>query len=571
MHHSIPVPVIIAPAILILSLLVSNCWLTATSAFGQDKGNSSVVSEQSISDATANADDDDPLRTMQSEAVRNQKASWGHWGHLPERFSTWLNHSNRLIPVYTFGINLEMLRKEKSVYTDAERLKKLYGEVPDGTINPDATYFDQTDIYRLQKLALEQGHKNVILMIFDGMDWQTTRAASIYKNGKVTYDSGRGTGLSFLDERRMETDFGLIVTSPYASGTKFDVDAQILVNREPKMTGGYNASLGGDAPWNEQSNSGYLIGLDREHPHSVTDSAASATSLMAGIKTYNGAVNFSHDGEQVEPIARKLQAEGYKIGIVTSVPLSHATPAAAYANNVARYDCQDIARDMVGLVSAAHRNKALPGIDVILCAGWGESQGKDKAQGENYAKGNPHFHQDDLLAIRKENGGKYHVVQRTKGVDGRESLLREAKIAAASGDRFLAFYGTKGGHLPFQTADGKFNPTFDAKGTEKYTDADIKENPTLADMTEAALLVLEKSEKGFWLMIEEGDVDWANHANNLDNSIGAVLSGDDAFKTVMDWILKNNAQETTAVIVTSDHGHFFVLDDPAEIAKAGQR
>jgi alkaline phosphatase len=70
-------------------------------------------------------------------------------------------------------------------------------------------------------------------------------------------------------------------------------------------------------------------------------------------------------------------------------------------------------------------------------------------------------------------------------------------------------------------------------------------------------------------MVEAGDVDWANHANNLDNSIGAVLSGQAAFDVVMNWVDQHDAWDHTAVIVTADHGHFFVNQDPATIANAG--
>ena len=89
-------------------------------------------------------------------------------------------------------------------------------------------------------------------------------------------------------------------------------------------------------------------------------------------------------------------------------------------------------------------------------------------------------------------------------------------------------------------------------------------------MTEAALLVLEQSIDGFWLMIEAGDVDWANHANNLDNSIGAVLSGEQAFVKVMEWVDENDVWDQTAVIVTADHGHYLVIDAPDTIAAAGR-
>lgn len=513
----------------------------------------------------------DRMRDLQSDAVRDQKSLYVHWGNQPDRFSTWLNHSNRLIPIYTFGITLDQLRDEGSAYADASRLEKIYGSVPEATLNPIATYFDQTDIYRLQKIAYEAGYTNIIMIVFDGMDWQTTRAAALYHEHRNAYTTGRGTGLAFQDDRSMPTDFGLMVTSPKSGGAKYDVDAQTVLGGDDKTTGGFDPTRGGDAPWNEQPGTAYLMGLDRERPHTVTDSAASATSLFSGIKTYNGAINFAADGTQVASIARQLQVEGngeYKIGIVTSVPVSHATPGAAYANNVTRKDYQDISRDLVGLPSSAHRRDPLPGVDVLIGGGWGEGTKSDKVQGENFLTGNQYFHQDDLRKVDIENGGKYVIAQRTEGKSGRETLLAAAQKAANDGTRLLGFYGVKGGHLPFQTADGNYDPTFDAKGTEKYSEADITENPTLADMTEAALTVLEQGIDGFWLLVEAGDVDWANHANNLDNSIGAVFSGDQAFKTVMRWIDENNAADHTAVIVTSDHGHYLVIDDDNGIIEA---
>ena len=57
---------------------------------------------------------------------------------------------------------------------------------------------------------------------------------------------------------------------------------------------------------------------------------------------------------------------------MTSVPISHATPAAAYSHNVSRSDYQDLSRDLLGLPSISHRELPLPGIDVLLSAGWGE-------------------------------------------------------------------------------------------------------------------------------------------------------------------------------------------------------
>ncbi|MCD0461127.1 alkaline phosphatase [Roseiconus lacunae] len=535
---------------------------------------SSAESPSASSDTTAAAStspDVDAMQEMQKRSIQTQKPVYGHWGANPQEFSTWTNHSNRLIPVYTFGMTLNRWRERGSVYHDEAGLKAMDGKLGDGVVNPHATYYDQTDIYSLQKAAVDAGYTNIIVMVFDGMDWQTTRAASIYNTGTIPYQTGRGTGLHFQDDRRTKTDFGLVVTSAAAGGAKWDVDAQVVNSVNGGSKRGYNVQLAGRTPWDERANSEYLLGKDRSLPHIVTDSASSATSLFSGIKTYNGSINVAVDGSQVTPIARELQRDrGFKVGLVTSVPVSHATPAAAYANNVTRKDYQDISRDLVGLPSSAHRNEPLQGVDVLIGGGWGEGKGEDDVQGRNFAKGNPFFHQEDIKSVDLKNGGKYRVVQRNEGQNGREALLAAAQQATDNDERLLGFYGVKGGHLPFSTADGNYDPTLDVKGKERYSEADLIENPDLADMTEAALTVLEKSIDGFWLLVEAGDVDWANHANNLDNSIGAVLKGDAAFKKIMDWVDENNGWDHTVVIVTADHGHYLVIDDPKSIAEAGQ-
>ena len=81
-------------------------------------------------------------------------------------------------------------------------------------------------------------------------------------------------------------------------------------------------------------------------------------------------------------------------------------------------------------------------------------------------------------------------------------------------------------------------------------------------MATAALTVLQKRDKGFWLMVEAGDVDWANHDNNIDTSIGATISGDKAVKAITDWVEKNSSWDETVLIVTADHGHYLVLEKP---------
>jgi alkaline phosphatase len=512
----------------------------------------------------------DHVRELQMAAAESKHADWGHWGSDGSKYSSWGTHSNRLIPVYTFGIGLDAFRGQNSVYRDAKAIERLYGRLPVGTLNEQAEYFDQTDVCRLQKMAADAGKKHIVLIIFDGMDWETTRAAAIYQGGKV-YAEGRGTGLWFLDYRGAKTDFGFCVTAPHNDLTDVDVNSQTVKNPGGKTPGGYDWRLGGQTPWARNVDGQYLIGKNRQRPHPYTDSASAATSLTCGIKTYNDAINVDFEGRPAEPIAQQLQRRGYAIGVLSSVPISHATPACAYANNVHRDDYQDLTRDLVGLPSVAHKSQPLPGVDVLLGGGFGIHAKEDKGQGDNFVAGNKYLTAADLEAIDAARGGKYIVAQRTTGKHGSEVLAAGARAAVDKKQRLLGFFGAVGGHLPFRTADGNYDPAVSSasdgpKSAEKYTPADIQENPTLADMTRAALEVLSQDKDGFWLMIESGDVDWANHANNIDNSIGATLSGDDAFRAVVQWAEKYDRWKDTAVIVTADHGHYLVLDKPELLA-----
>jgi len=518
----------------------------------------------------------DRVRGMQVEAETLGRAPWGHWGDQPDVYAAWSNHSNRLVPIYTFGIGLDAVTRDKSVYRDADRLTALYGRLPERTLAADAEYMDQTDVARLQQMAVDAGKKYIVLIVFDGLDWDLTRTAAIAASGSVGYASGRGTGLAFQDYRGVATDFGMCATSPANAGTKVDVDAQALKNPGGTTLGGYDATRGGVTPWDPRRDLRYLTGRDRDCPHAVTDSAASATALCSGRKTYNDAINVGPQGEQFEPIARRLQARGFAVGAVSSVPVSHATPACTYANNVSRDDYQDIARDMLGVPSIAHRDAALPGLDVVVGGGWGVAGDplEDRDQGMNFEPGNKYVADSTRAAIDASRGGRYVVAERTPGRRGADVLAAAARDATARGQRLFGFFGAREGHLPFRTADGDFNPAGGPVadpaadrlrkkygGAIRYTAADLEENPTLAEMTTAALDVLVARGQ-FWLMVEAGDVDWAAHANNIDTCIGAVHSGDAAFRAVVEWLEARQAWDDAAVIVTSDHGHLFVLTDP---------
>ena len=504
---------------------------------------------------------DDYLRAMQAEAVSTGKSDWIFWGNKAGTFSTWTNHSNRLIPVYTFGGNLDAISGKKSAYRSKKKLEKLYGSVPKETLNENANYFDQTQLYKLQKRAVEQGKKNIIVMIFDGMDWQTTQAAAVYRSQRIAYTEGRGNVLSFQTYDKAPTDFGFCVTSSHNTGSKHDVNSQTVTNIGGDRSGGYNSDFGGKTPWSQPGDLSYLIGKRKSLNHIYTDSGASATSIFSGKKTYNGAIGVDHEGNQLSTIAHQLQAAGKSVGVVTSVPIAHATPASAYAHNVTRNDYQDLSRDLLGLPSISHRDESLQGLDVVIGCGWGVKKKTDRNQGKNFVAGNKYLPQAEMDEINIDNGGAYVVAHCLPGKKGSDVLAAAAKAAAENKHRLLGLFGAHCKHLPYATADGDFNPTRGTKEADKYTPQELLENPTLAEMTTAALQVLDTNEKGFWLMVEAGDVDWANHNNNIDDAIGAVFSGEKAFDGITDWVQKYSNWEETLLIVTADHGHMMNVVD----------
>ena len=523
--------------------------------------------------STSNAAD--WIRELQTKAIEQGRADFGHWGVDPQKYTQWGSHSNRLIPVYTFGtkgagprVDLSSYTGENSPYRREAELKRIYGRLPEKTLSDKAEYLDQTNLYDIQLAGAAAGKKHIFLVIFDGMDWTTTRAAAIQATQKVSYKEGRGTGLHWLDyTAKGTTQFGYMVTSPHNEGTDVDVDRQTVKNPGGKMFGGYDPLRGGFTPWAPPSSLEYLISLPATAAamHAYTDSSSSATSMTAGIKTFNGGVNVDYNGAPVETIAHRLQAQGWLVGAISSVPISHATPAAAYAHNVERDDYQDLTRDQLGLKSISHPVTPLPGLDVLIGGGFGQVELIKKPQGANFVPGNVYLTTADQQAVDVAHGGKYVVAARERNVRGATRLQEAAVKAAAGQHRLLGFYGVgkEKGHLPFATADGDFQPAVGRLNkAEAYSSEDLTENPNLAEMTTAGITAIARPGQKFWLMVEAGDVDWANHDDNLDNSIGAVKSGDAAIKVITDWVEQHSNWDETLMIVTADHGHLLVLDKP---------
>ena len=197
---------------------------------------------------------EDPIKELQNAYIANKRARIARAYHFGSQgagniFSNHTSHTNRLIPIYIFGrkADLSAVTGKNSTYRDAEKIRALYGALPANTLNPEAEYCDQSDLYRVQKEAVDRGAKYLFTVWFDGMDWDTTRAAAIVKTGKV-YDQGKGSGLVFQDYGAGgSAQFGYCVTSPTHDENAANVDAQTVTIPGTSMLGGYDADRGAES------------------------------------------------------------------------------------------------------------------------------------------------------------------------------------------------------------------------------------------------------------------------------------------------------------------------------------
>ncbi|MCB9202928.1 MAG: alkaline phosphatase [Flavobacteriales bacterium] len=233
----------------------------------------------------------------------------------------------------------------------------------------------------------------------------------------------------------------------------------------------------------------------------VTDSAAASSSWGGGHKIPNGKLNIGANGEKYLPILQKFKSKGKKVGCVTTVPITHATPAGFCVNMDSRNNQDEIAEEYLKLR-----------FDVMM------------------GGGKEHFSSQD----RKDKKDLFSEFK-TKGFD----VLR-AKNELKINDKenpILGVFSTDG--LPY---------SIDRKSDEKLN----QQIPTLAEMTDFAINKMKGNKNGFVLQVESGRVDWAAHGNDIAGLLYDQIEFDDAIKKAIDFAEKDGE---TLVIVTTDHGN----------------
>jgi alkaline phosphatase len=232
----------------------------------------------------------------------------------------------------------------------------------------------------------------------------------------------------------------------------------------------------------------------------VTDSAAAATALSSGVQTNYTALGVDPDNHAVTTILEHAQAAGWSVGLVSTVNLTDATPAAFASHVQHRNEIVQIARQMMAL----H-------INVLLGGGEDHFYGS-RAEGCYPGKGYQ-SNQVDLVEDALEFG--YAYVCTPEQFDS---------LDLTGVDHLLGLFGGVEMQHPFQ--------------------------PALSEMTRAAIEVLSQDPDGFFLMVEAGQIDWAAHENDAEHTISFTLGLDAAVAQAKVFALE---RPNTMIIVTADH------------------
>jgi len=286
----------------------------------------------------------------------------------------------------------------------------------------------------------------------------------------------------------------------------------------------------------------YALDKKTGKPDYVTDSAASATAWSTGVKTYNGALGVDIHEKDHMTILEMAKAAGLATGNVSTAELQDATPAAlvshvisrrCYGPTVTSEKCALNALEKGGKGSITEQLLNTRA-DVTLGGGAktfnetataGEWQGKtlrEQAQARGYQM------VSDASALAAITEANQHKPLLGLFADGNMPVRWEGPKASLHGNL----------DQPAVTC------TPNAKRTDSV--------PTLAAMTEKAIDLLSKNEKGFFLQVEGASIDKQDHAANPCGQIGETVDLDEAVQKALEFAKKDG---NTLVIVTADHAH----------------
>ena len=290
------------------------------------------------------------------------------------------------------------------------------------------------------------------------------------------------------------------------------------------------------------------------------DSAGTMTALVSGVKTDVGVIGVAEGvsrgdcttvaGNELVTALELAEIAGKSTGIISTARITHATPAATYAksadrnwedisdmnidNNPERAACEDIASQLVNFetnLEARFSGVDVDGIEVVMGGGRRHFLPKDAAYNSADAASGVEGDRTDGRDLTAEWQASYpngdYIIDQA-GFDA---------INAENTERVFALFNES--HMQYE-AD-RVN--------------DIAGEPSLSEMTEKALAVLDNNDDGFFLMVESGRIDHGHHAGSAHGALTDAIAFAEAVQTAMD----NTNPEETLIIVTADHSHVFTI------------
>ena len=317
----------------------------------------------------------------------------------------------------------------------------------------------------------------------------------------------------------------------------------------------------------ELGEEGYLT--FEEFPHSALvktynvdaqtpDSAGTMTAMMSGLKTDVGVIGVDEDiergncatvaGNEVVTALELAEIKGLSTGVISTARITHATPAATYAKSADRNwedvsdmpedaitaGCTDIADQLVNFESnleARFSGIDVDGIEVVMGGGRRHFLPKDEAFNSADAVSSVEGDRTDDRDLTSEwqqmyENGVYVIDQ--AGFDA---------IDTETTERVFGLFNES--HMQYEADRAN----------------DIAGEPSIAEMTEKAINILDNNDKGFFLMVESGRIDHGHHAGSAYNALTDTLAFEAAVKAAYEY---TNPEETL-ILVTADHSHVFTI------------
>ena len=372
--------------------------------------------------------------------------------------------------------------------------------------------------------------KNIIYFVGDGMGYNHVLATNYYLHGEA--------GMQVYEQG----DWFHAAQATYSAG-------RLTADNDTIFHNGYAPRTAWEDP--------RYVATD------YTDSGAAATALSTGLKAFGGHLGIGVQGDTLTHISQAAKELGKAVGIVSSVPVSHATPAGFLAHNHSRRNYEEIARYMF------FHSRA----DVIMAPGhpFYNDDGQAEDMSGRYVGGHEIWEQitanNGLTEFTYSDALLY--VQDVSGDGERDPWYfiedREDFIAMASGPAPPRVLGVPKVYSTLN--QGRFRDDI----AEMPFEQPLNENvPTLEELTKAALNVLSQNNNGFFVMIEGGAIDWASHDNHLGRVIEEQVDFNKAIDAAVRWVEENSNWEETLVIVTSDHecGHLTGPNHPVQVNDA---